>query len=194
MTRLIFFLTFLSQIFLVSGQNFLQEGTLSEILHHQVAQYAVLDTATGDLNRDKYLDLVVIYRHINEHELSSVIVRPEPRPLLLYTGQGNGIYKLAAKNDKVVYCFDCGGIWGDPFQAVVIKDGFFTVEHYAGSNWRWTRYITFRYSADDSQWYLHRDGGTSFHVAEPHKKTEHMRTIKDFGKVSFTEFDVYDKR
>lgn len=43
----------------------------------------------------------------------------------------------------------------------------------------------------DSTWYLHKDGGNSFHATEPEKTTTKIRTTKDFGKVKFEEFDIY---
>jgi hypothetical protein len=80
---------------------------------------------------------------------------------------------------------------GDPFQEVVIKKGFFSIEHYGGSGWRWTRTITFKYTADDNNWYLFKDGGDSFHASDPEKVTTKIRTTKDFGKVRFDKFDIY---
>jgi hypothetical protein len=90
-----------------------------------------------------------------------------------------------------VLCVDCGGVMGDPFMQVVIKNGYFSIEHYGGSGWRWTRTITFKYSPADSYWYLHKDGNSSFHSADPDKVTTKIKTIKDFGKLPFDKFDVY---
>jgi hypothetical protein len=80
---------------------------------------------------------------------------------------------------------------GDPFMQVVIKKGYFSIEHYGGSSWRWTRIITFKYSPDDNYWFLYKDGGEYFHAAEHEKKTKKVLTSKDFGKVRFDEFDIY---
>ena len=80
---------------------------------------------------------------------------------------------------------------GDSFSQVVIKNGYFTVEHYGGSSWRWTRFVTFRYSATDSDWYLHRDGCDSFHAGNPENVTADIKTTKDFRVIPFEKFDIY---
>lgn len=72
----------------------------------------------------------------NEEETSIIDEDPVKRPLYILTGQSDQSYKLAAKNDNVVYCVNCGGIMGDPFSGIAIKNGYFSVEHYGGSAWR----------------------------------------------------------
>ena len=155
--------------------------------------FAVLDTTSGDLNLDQYTDMILVLRKNGEDSTSSVSEHPEKRPLLILTGQSDNSYKLAASNNNAVYCIDCGGMMGDPFMGIVIKNGYFSVEHYGGSGWRWTRTITFKYSGDDNHWYLHKDGGDSFQVTDPEKVTTKVRTTKDFGKVLFEQFDIYEK-
>lgn len=158
-----------------------------ELTQHIPAGFAAMDTVSGDLNKDKYRDMIMILKQTDEDTIYS---RYTKRPLLLFTGQPDGSLQLTAQNDSVVYCIGCGGVMGDPYQGVVIKDGYFSVEMYGGSAWRWNRIITFRYSKEDNEWLLHKDGGTSFHAAEPETTTEdYMRTVKNFGKVTFSEFD-----
>jgi hypothetical protein len=153
--------------------------------------YTTLDTASGDLNLDPYPDIILILKKNGEDSTSDVIEHPEKRPLLILLGQQDKSYKLAARNDNAVYCVDCGGVMGDPFQEVVIKKGYFSIEHYGGSGWRWTRTITFKYSTTENYWYLYKDGGNSFHATDPEKVTTKISTIKDFGKVAFNKFDIY---
>lgn len=155
--------------------------------------YALLDTTAGDLNLDPVPDLVVVLKKKDEETTSDVSEHPELRPLLILLGQADRTYQLAARNDKAVYCVDCGGMMGDPYMETVIKKGYFSVEHYAGSAWRWTRTITFRYAPADGKWYLHKDGGDSFHAAEPEKVKTSVKTVKDFGKVPFEQFDIYQE-
>lgn len=153
--------------------------------------YTALDTTSGDLNLDAYPDMTLVLKKNGEETTSDVVEHPERRPLLLLLGQPGGTYQLAARNDNAVYCIDCGGMMGDPFMDVAIKKGYFSVEHYGGSGWRWTRTITFKYSPADSTWYLHKDGGDSFHAAEPEKVQTTVRTTKDFGRVPFEKYDIY---
>lgn len=153
--------------------------------------YTPLDTTSGDLNLDQYPDMIMVLKKNGEDTTSDVVEHPEKRPLLILTGQAGNTYRLAARNDNAVYCIDCGGTMGDPFTEVVIRKGYFSIEHYGGSGWRWTRTITFKYSPADNYWYLHKDGGDSFHAAEPEKVTTKVKTTKDFGKVPFDRFDIY---
>ena len=83
---------------------------------------------------------------------------------------------------------------GDPFMGIKIKNGYFSVEHYGGSSWRWTRIITYKYSKQDKEWFLHKDGSESFHASEPQKVETKIKTTKDFGQIKFEEFDIYDDK
>lgn len=164
--------------------------TLQAVRAFVPAGYQVLDANTGDLNRDAYPDRVLVLRDAaTDTATTSLPAAETPRPLLLLLGQPGGGYKLAARNDSVVLCANCGGMMGDPYQAVAIKNGYFSVEHYGGSAWRWTQVTTFKYNPADRRWYLHRHGGESFHATDPDGKTEtHVQTTRDFGRVRFEHY------
>jgi uncharacterized protein YecT (DUF1311 family) len=149
--------------------------------------YKILDVVRGHLNRDTQKDFLLILE-----ERSRDNIEEQKRPLLILTKQSNGQLKFEARNDNVVFCRQCGGAMGDPYTRTVIKNGYFTVEHYGGSAWKWTRLITFKYSKKDNEWYLHKDGGVSFHGSEPDKVEETVKTVNDFGQVPFEEFDADD--
>jgi len=163
----------------------------AELMKFVPDSYSVLDTAFGNLNQDKYVDLIMVLRKNGEDTLSNVVDHPEKRKLLILLRQEDNTYKLAVESDNAVYCVDCGGMMGDPFMNVVIKNGYFSVEHYGGSSWRWTRIITFKYSPIDSVWYLHKDGHESFHAADPGKVESKILTKKNFGIVRFEDFNIY---
>lgn len=153
--------------------------------------YAILDSTKGNLNLDEFNDMILVLKKNGEKESSNVVDDPEERPLLILTGNSKNEYKLEERNDNTVYCIDCGGIMGDPFVGIVIKKGFFSVEHYGGSAWRWSKTITYKYYKNDRNWFLHKDGFESFHVNDPEKVESKIKTVKDFGKVSFKNFDIY---
>ncbi len=153
--------------------------------------YVPMDVSSGDLNLDTFPDVILIVKKPNESETSDVIDNPTKRPLLIILGEGNDKYKLAARNDNVVLCVSCGGAFGDPLSGISIKRGVFSVEHYAGSNWRWTKIITFKYSAKDKNWFLSRIGSDSFHTSDPNKSKTTVKTVKNFGKVLFEKYDGY---
>jgi hypothetical protein len=158
------------------------------------AGFSIMDTARGDLNLDGLNDLILVLKQNNEAELADSLENPVNRPLILLLGKADNTFEQARRNDQVVYCLNCGGIWGDPYNGITIKNGYFSVEHYGGSNWRWTRIITFKYSAKDKEWYLHKDGGDTYHTSDPDKVETKVQTTKDFGIVKFAAFDVYKDR
>jgi hypothetical protein len=158
------------------------------------AGYHVLFTVAGDLNRDAWpnrvvvLDTMAVVGDLTTEE-ESTRIRHMHRPLLLLLGEpGSTRYRLAARNYQVVDCADCAGaMGGDPFQQVVIKKGYFSVESYRGSAWRWLQVTTFKYNPVDHHWYLHRVGRDSFHVSEPDKVTSSVSTTRDFGQIRFEQ-------
>ena len=183
-----------TSIALIATGSFAQdiaEKAPADILQHVGEGYEILSITKGDLNHDQYSDYVVVLNKKNEKETSDVIEHPEKRPLLLFTGTQQNRYHLAARNNNAVYCIDCGGQMGDPFTGVTIKNGYFSVEHYGGSSWRWTRIVTFKYDPASRSWLLHKDGGEHYHAAEPEKSKTAIKTEKNFGKVAFQQFDIY---
>jgi hypothetical protein len=155
--------------------------------------YTAIDTTGGDLNKDQYRDMIMVLKKNGEESPADDVGGAPKRPLLVLTGQPDGGYKQAAKNENVVLAIDMGGMMGDPFQGIAVKNGFFTVEHYGGSAWRWETQTTFRYSVADDTWLLHKEWRHSFHAAseDDADDKEHSKTVKDFGKVRFEDYDVY---
>ncbi len=154
--------------------------------------HEILDYAEGDINADGRKDVVLILKARDEAERSDVIEHPTPRPLFLLTREADNSLRLAAYNDQTVLCYDCGGMFGDPYHGITIKGNYFSIEHYGGSAWRWTRIVTFKYNPQQNAWFLHKDGGEHFHSADPNETmTEKVRTVKDFGVVRFWDFSVY---
>jgi len=143
------------------------------------------------LNLDNINDYILILKRNGEDTLSDVVKHPEPRPLLILLRDKNNKLQFAKSNDNTVYCFDCGGAMGDPYTGLAIKDGYFSVEHYGGSAWRWSRIITYKFSTKDNEWYLHKDGYESFNANDPEEVEKNIKTTKDFGVVKFENFDIY---
>lgn len=179
------YLLFIIPLGLAAQEYKKPEIEVSKELKHYIPEgFTVMDTVYGNLNKDKYKDMIMVLKDVHED-----IVSDSKRPLMLFLGKADGTFTLAAKNDNVVLCFGCGGVHGDPYEQVVIKNGYFSVEHYGGSGWRWTRIITFKYSDKDKNWLLHKDGGVSYHTSAPDKMETNVRTTKDFGRVLFKDFN-----
>ena len=145
--------------------------------------YTLIDTAMGNLNFDKYQDIILVLGTVGEDTTFEA-----RRPLLLLLGRADKTFTLAARNDNVVYCYQCGGVFGDPYAGVEIKKGMFTVHHFGGSNDRWSNDITFKYSQSDMRWYLYKivdKGWSIFHVD---KVETSIQTKKNFGVVLFEKY------
>lgn len=153
--------------------------------------YSILDSVSGDLNLDGISDYILVLKQNGEDTLSDVVNNPSKRPLLILIRDKNNQLQLTRRNDNTVYCVDCGGILGDPYTGITIKNGYFSIEHYGGSAWRWTRIITYKYLSQENEWLLHKDGYESFHTSDPENIDIQIKTRKDFGKVKFEDFDIY---
>jgi hypothetical protein len=163
-----------------------EADSIRELARFVPSGYRVEAVSKGDLNRDAFLDQVVLLRQL---EVDTTVAGDEAtRPLLLLLGTATHTYTLAARNDNAVLCTGCGGMMGDPFQGIAIKKGYFSLEYYGGSAWRWTHVTTFRYDPAQRTWFLSREGGGSFHATEPEKLTTHVRTGSDFGRVAFRDY------
>ncbi|MEK4044666.1 hypothetical protein NSU18_13470 [Paenibacillus sp. FSL H8-0048] len=102
--------------------------------------------AEGDLNKDGIADVAaVIEKNTGKDEAS-------PRSLLIAFGGNNNTYTLSIIADHVILQADEGGVWGDPFENIIIDRGAVLVSDYGGSNWRWYNKYRFRYQ--DQDWYL----------------------------------------
>jgi hypothetical protein len=159
---------------------------------HLPKSYQVLDTTYGNLNFDKYQDLVIVLKSPKE-DTSNNIDNPFKRPLLILFGDTGNKFTLAFKNDNVILCNICGGALGDPFNNITIKNGLFTVEHYGGSGDRWSDYITFKFDKLKKRFYLQREDITIFNVSNPDKAKTTTKTRRNFGIVDFVKFDNLKK-
>lgn len=148
--------------------------------------FSLMDSASADLNKDGKRDMLLILK--NDQEANST---DTTRPLLVLLGGKNNSFELYARNDSVVLCKGCGGVFGDPYEGITVKNNFFSIEHYGGSSWRWTRVITFRYDAKSKKIWLHRDAGESFHTSEPAKTTTTVHRKADFGKLPFERYSYH---
>ena len=149
--------------------------------------FTLLDSASGDINLDGLTDLVLILRNTAEK------LNPDTtRPLLLLQSNGKGLYKLVGRNDSVVLCMNCGGIWGDPYDNMTVKKGYFSIEHMGGSSWRWTRIITFKFDIKRKLFVLHRDAGFSWWNVERGHERNIVTSKEDFDKLPFEKYK-YEK-
>jgi hypothetical protein len=149
--------------------------------------YTILSATAGNLNLDKFEDMLLIIER--KEEMIGEEFQEEDRVLIILLGQKGGKYKFAAQNDKVVCHSNAGGTFtNEPLDSVGIKDGYFSVKMMGGSRELWTNTITFKYSIEDKSWYLYTVGDNVIDRLDPDNMTTSLKTVEDFGKVSFEQY------
>lgn len=144
---------------------------------------------TADLNGDKREDFILVLEKENPAKDENEFAVNE-RPLLILLRGVDSKLTLAKRNDQIIMCSQCGGVFGDPFAGVVAGRNTFSVEHYGGSNWRWQYSYKFNYSRIDNTWQLVRVQEVTFHTFEPNKaKTRVYTPPRHFGKIDIADFD-----
>ena len=112
------------------------------------------------------------------------------RPLLILLRGADGKLTMAKRNEKIVMCSQCGGVFGEPFEGVIAKTNTFSVEHYGGSSDRWKFSYKFNYSRIDQTWQLVRVDEIHYHTSNPNGGTTRIYTPpKHFGKIDVADFD-----
>jgi len=184
------FIVFFSSILLFSNQlnaNAYDENPKpvpAELKPFILPDTNVLEFASADLNNDNTSDYILILQKNNDKSEGS-------RTLFIIIRDKENKLKAVKQNNKIVFCGECGGAMGDPFQELEVKPGKFSVSHYGGSSWRWSNLYVFAYSRRDSTWQLVSVEETSFHASDPENTTKHhvYKPPKNFGKIDISEFD-----
>ena len=146
----------------------------------------LIDYQQADLNNDHLPDLLLVMEQATDTTQTD---QNGTRQLYILLQQNGGLYKLAAQNNKVVYCQTCGGVMGDPYMGIAINnDGSFTVSNYGGSAWRWGIDFTFAYKNNDFFWI--KETSTTFSSTDPEHGETKQRTETQLGTVRFNDFDA----
>lgn len=129
----------------------------------------------------------------NEDSLMEVSNDDILRPLLILEKQSSGSFDIVLRNDKAILCANCGGAFGNPLEGIEINEKELLIYHHAGSRYRWTRHLSFKFMEDQNGWFLTSDKGFSFDSFDPEgEMKEVVYTQIDLeNMVSFEAFDVY---
>lgn len=152
--------------------------------------YHAIFVGSEDLNGDGRNDYLLVIESSSPPTSAMEDGQPSDRALLIITRQPDDTLKQAIRNDRLVYCRQCGGVMGDPFMGVTLKKNRFTVNHYGGSAWRWTADYTFAWSRIDKAWQLVAYDLSSFHASDPENvESEHCVPPRHFGKLDLASFN-----
>lgn len=164
----------------------------SELEKFVSEDYKILDYEEGDLNQDGISDVLLLLKEIDEENRSDVLDYPAYRLLKLLIRQDNNRLIEVISNDKVVFCYDCGGMMGDPYQGLSIENGKFGIHHYGGSGWRWNHSINFQYDSIESDWFFLNEEILSYHASNPDSTmTEEIKTSEELIKTRFKDYNLY---
>jgi hypothetical protein len=114
--------------------------------------YTVLDSAQSDFNKDGLIDISLVIEKKNDDEIE--------RGILILQKNKIG-YILNTINKTALYCKNCGGVFGDPYNGITFNQNVLKLNNYGGSSWRWLNEQTFRYQ--NGQWQLIGLSYNSFH-------------------------------
>ncbi|HEX8334556.1 MAG TPA: hypothetical protein VF622_18165 [Segetibacter sp.] len=145
--------------------------------------YRIMDMASADLNYDNYPDYVLVLQHMNETWDGD-----ELRPLLIIIGGAKGSLNLLARNDSIVLNRNAGGVFGDPYKSISLKNGLLSIEHSIGSSWKWNRIISFTYDSSIKDFVLYKDADISYHISDPNKQTDVLYNKEDYNQLVFAKY------
>lgn len=159
-------------------KSFVEKGTIAIALE------------TGDLNGDGTKDFILVLSKPTKENGEFDETGDAVRPTLILIRDAGGKLSLAARNDQVSYCKNCGGVMGDPFQGIQIRGTSFTITNAGGSSDRWDVEYTFGFSRRDKNWQLTRVEENNFSAFSPSKvETTILTPPKNFGLINFADFD-----
>lgn len=119
--------------------------------------WRLIDSASGDLNRDGIDDAVAaieapegVTEPANSCSAEKDTSDAPVRRLIVAFADGNGRFTRMADEPRVLLRADEGGAMGDPEQGVFVERGSIVLMFFGGSRSRWSQTLRFRF--DDGDW------------------------------------------
>ncbi|WP_445733827.1 hypothetical protein [Mariniflexile sp.] len=104
--------------------------------------YEVLTQKSGDLDKDGIDEKIVVHNTTDSTEFGNV------REIqILKWSDGNWKKWITSRN--AILKSEEGGMMGDPFGEVEIKNGVLLISHYGGSSWKWSYTDKYRFQKDE---------------------------------------------
>jgi hypothetical protein len=102
------------------------------------AGYKILDQKEGDLNKDSVSEKVIVFDTNDSAESGTI------REIQVYKKSVNN-WELLAGSKNAIGQSDAGGMMGDPFEGIEIKDGILIIYQSGGSSWKWSKIDKYRF-------------------------------------------------
>lgn len=111
--------------------------------------YFLLESVKSAMNNQNQQHVALICAPNNEknpEEFSQT-----NRRIIMLLQSGDSFTELSS-NDNLILCKSCGGVFGDPYNGVELKNNILKISNYGGSAWRWSENYTFRFQ--NNEWQL----------------------------------------
>jgi hypothetical protein len=99
----------------------------------------------GDLNKDGIEEKIII----SQTTYSTDFVAK--RKISIFTNE-NQNWKLWKESENALLESDAGGMMGDPYEGIEIKNSILKIYHFGGSSWKWS--ITDKYRLEKDKFQL----------------------------------------
>lgn len=100
--------------------------------------YNILDQKEGDLDKDGIAEKVIVFNTLDSTESGTT------RDIRIYQKTGNN-WHLFESSKTAIGASEGGGMMGDPFESIEIKDGVLLVNQSGGSSWKWFKTDKYRF-------------------------------------------------
>lgn len=188
MTKVTSTLFFLIMISLLACSPQEQPSAFEQLL---VAEYDIFYQDTLRVSQKEFV--IAVLTRQQEDSLADVSDEDIMRPLIVLEKNNRGQFDLAVRNDSVLLCLNCGGLFGDPLDQVELTENGFTASYYGGSRFRWTRHTSFEYNEENNEWLLASDDGVSYDSFDPEESMEEQayNTLSGGEPIKLRSYNIY---
>ena len=108
------------------------------------AAYEIIAETEGDLDKDGVAEKVVVYNTADTAEFGKV------REIRIFK-LSQKKWALWKSSKNVIRGSEEGGMMGDPFEGIEIKNGILLISHFGGSSWKWGKTDKYRFQNGEFQ-------------------------------------------
>ncbi len=126
--------------------NRIENATIKSILDVVPTGYFILDSASSMNKKGVTITVLVLAAEKEKTEEFT-----DEKRVITILHKEQGIWRRLASNSELVLCRNCGGVFGDPYAGITLKDTILTIDNYGGSAWRWSQRHIFRYQQNEWQ-------------------------------------------